>query len=274
MADVRFLSSDAMRGRAAGSPEGARAAEYVERRFREVGLEGAFSGSSFRQSFAIPSGGEGTNVVGLIPGRVFPRSYFVVTAHFDHLGVRSRQIYNGADDNASGTAALFEIAEQVRQSQPQHTVVFAALDAEETGLAGAEALVADPPVPLGAVLVNVNLDMVSRGDGSALWAAGTAHYPFLRPLLEPAFAEAPVPVRFGHDSGAGSDNWTGASDHAAFHRRGVPFVYFGVEDHPDYHKPTDDADRIDPAFYGGAVQAIRDAIAALDASHAALTAAR
>ena len=266
MADVTALSDDAYEGRRAGTPGGTRAADYVERRFREVGLEGAFDGR-YRQPVSLPQGGEGVNVVGQILGSVFPQQALLVTAHVDHLGVRAGQVYNGADDNASGVATLLAVAEALRSDPPEHTVVFAALDAEEMGLVGARALAEAPPVPLGAVLAVVNLDMVSRGP---LWAAGTAHYPHLGDLLR----EAGLDLRYGHDTGLGSDNWTGASDHAAFHRLGVPFVYFGAEDHDDYHKPTDDAARIDPDTFGRAADTILRAVRLLDGSHAALVAAR
>ena len=264
--DVETLSSDAFLGRGAGTTGGALAVGYVEERFRETGLEPAYT-DGFRQPVALPTGGEGANVVGQILGTVHPRSVILVTAHLDGLGTRAGQVFNGADDNASGVAALLAVAERLRAHPPEHTVVFAALDAEEIGLVGAEALAADPPVPLGAVLAVVNLDMVARGP---LWAAGTAHYPHLGPLV----AEAAPTVRFGHDTGAGPDNWTGASDHAAFHRRGVPFVYLGVEDHPDYHQPTDDADRIETGTLARNADAIARIVEALDGAHAALVAGR
>lgn len=273
MADLRVLSADSMRGRGAGTPDLERAAAYVARRFAAIGVE-PVGASGYDRAFALDGGGRGHNVVGRLSGTVHPQSVLLVTAHLDHLGVRRGLVYNGADDNASGVAALLAVAEALRRDPPQHTVVFAALDGEEIGLQGAQALAADPPVPLGAILAVVNLDMVARGDGGALWASGAAHYPHLRPILEPVLAAAPVPVRFGHDGGAGSDNWTGASDHAAFHQRGVPFVYFGVEDHADYHTPTDDADRVQPAFFAGAAEAIVAAVRALDGAHAALVAGR
>ncbi|PAP76766.1 M20/M25/M40 family metallo-hydrolase [Rubrivirga marina] len=266
MADVTALADDAYEGRRAGTEGGYRAADYVERRFREVGLEGAFEGQ-FRQPVVLPQGGEGVNVVGQISGTVFPQQALLVTAHFDHLGVRAGQVYNGADDNASGVATLLAVAEAFRADPPEHTVVVAALDAEEMGLVGAQALAEAPPVPLGAVLAVVNLDMVSRGP---LWVAGVAHYPHLGALLR----DAGLDLRFGHDTGQGTDNWTGASDHAVFHRLGVPFVYFGVEDHADYHEPTDDAARIDPATFGRAADAILRAARVLDGSHAELVAGR
>ncbi|WP_412063512.1 M28 family peptidase [Rubrivirga sp. IMCC45206] len=266
MADVLALADDALEGRRAGTPGGARAADAVERRLRRTGARPAFA-DGYRQPVVLPQSGGGTNIVARVEGTVFPQQAILVTAHFDGLGVASGRIFNGADDNASGVATLAALADYLRRNPPQHTVYLAALDAEEQGLVGAQALAADPPVPLGAVLAVVNLDMVSRGD---LWAAGAAHYPHLGQLLR----DAGLPLRFGHDTGGGADNWTSASDHAAFHQRGVPFVYFGVEDHPDYHQPTDDASRIDPLTFARAADTIVRAVEILDASHAALVEGR
>ena len=266
LADVTTLASDAFEGRGAGTPGGYRAADFVERRFRESGLAGAFD-DRFRQTVALPQGGDGVNLAARVEGTVFPQQVLLVTAHYDHLGVRAGQVYNGADDNASGVAALFALAEQLREDPPAHTVVLAAFDAEEQGLVGAQAFADTPPVPLGAVLAVVNLDMVSRGP---LWAAGTAHYPHLGRL----FQAAGLDLRYGHDEGTGADNWTGASDHAVFHRQGVPFVYFGVEDHADYHAPTDDAARIDPAVFAHNVDTVIEAVRVLDRRHAELVAGR
>lgn len=266
MADVTALADDDFQGRRAGTPGGARAADAVERRLRRTGAAPAFA-DGYRQPVVLPQGGAGTNLVARVEGTVFPQQAILVTAHFDHLGVVSGRVYNGADDNASGVATLAALADHLRRHPPQHTVYLAALDAEEQGLVGAQALASDPPVPLGAILAVVNLDMVSRGE---LWAAGAAHYPHLGRLLR----DAGLPLRFGHDTGADAENWTSASDHAAFHQRGVPFVYFGVEDHADYHQTTDDAARIDPATFARAADTIVRAVGVLDASHAALVEGR
>lgn len=273
MSDVRVLAADSLEGRFAGSEGGARARTYLEERYRGIGLEAVY-GDGYRQLVPLQSGDTGVNLVGRIRGTVHPQQVLVVTAHYDHLGVRKGAVFNGADDNASGVAALLELARRFRDAPPQHTLLFVALDAEEQGLVGAKRFVADAPVPLGAILANVNLDMVSRGDTGALWVAGGTHAPHLRALVEPIVDDAPVPLRFGHDTGAGSDNWTSASDHGAFHARGIPFLYFGVEDHADYHQATDDAEAIDPAFYAGAVDVIGSALRALDGGHAELVAGR
>jgi Zn-dependent M28 family amino/carboxypeptidase len=143
--------------------------------------------------------------------------------------------------------------------------VFVAFDAEEHGLQGARAFVDAPPVARDRIALNVNLDMVSRGDTGELYAAGTHHTPALRAPLEEVAARAPVTLLFGHDRPEdGPNDWTMQSDHGAFHQAGIPFVYFGVEDHPDYHQPTDTADRIDPGFFARAAATILDALRTLD----------
>jgi Zn-dependent M28 family amino/carboxypeptidase len=192
----------------------------------------------------------------------------VITAHYDHVGVRDGALYPGADDNASGVAVLIELARHCRRSPWMHDAIFVALDAEELGLQGARAFIASPPIPRERIAINVNLDMVSRNAARELYVAGTYHRPALKSVLEPIAAKAPIKLLFGHDRpkqpAGGHDDWTMQSDHGAFHAAGIPFIYFGVEDHPDYHKPTDTADKIDKGFFGEVAETIRAAITALD----------
>jgi Zn-dependent M28 family amino/carboxypeptidase len=112
--------------------------------------------------------------------------------------------------------------------------------------------------------LNINFDMVARGDKNELYVAGTSHRPVLKDILAPVAKRAAIKVLFGHDTGGGEDDWTKQSDHGAFHEAGIPFVYFGVEDHPDYHKPTDTADKINPTFFYQAALAILDAVSTID----------
>jgi Zn-dependent M28 family amino/carboxypeptidase len=175
-------------------------------------------------------------------------------------------VFNGADDNASGTAALFALASHFAAERPAHTLVFAALDAEETGIHGGRALVATPPVPLDSVVMNINLDMIGRDANNTLYAVGTSHYPFLKPYLERVAARAPVKVVFGHD-GPGAPlvgDWTRESDHYPFHQRGVPFIYFGVEDFAQHHQETDESSTITREFYVNAVRTIAAAVREFD----------
>ncbi|MFC1791831.1 M28 family peptidase [Gemmatimonadota bacterium] len=218
---------------------------------------------------------QGANVVGVVQGTDPEAGSIVLTAHYDHLGVRQPRsepppgtvvdsIYNGADDNASGTVAVMSLARYFAAHPPRHTMVFAAVDAEEMGIRGALAFV-EAGWPQGMVL-NVNLDMLARSD-SLLFAAGAFHFPHLRPLLEGIEDRSPVVLRLGHDEPdvEGMDDWSRSSDHRAFHAQGIPFVYFGVEDHDDYHRPTDEFERVDPAFYLNAIRTALAGVLAMDA---------
>jgi Zn-dependent M28 family amino/carboxypeptidase len=260
MATVRTLASAEFEGRRTGTRGGDKAREWVAQRFKSIGLQPLASG---------------TNVVGLCKGTDGGQNVFVVSAHFDHLGVQNGHIYFGADDNASGVAVLLAIAEHCKRTPFKHDVVFAAFDAEEQGLQGARAFVAKPPIPKARLALNINLDMVARGDKDELYAAGTYHWPHTKPPLDAVAKRASIKLRFGHDRPSdGKDDWTTHSDHAAFHAAGIPFVYFGVEDHPDYHKPTDTADKINPTFFRHSAQTILDAVMALDQAPAAARAGR
>ena len=266
METVRTLSSPAFEGRRTGTPGNAKARALLNERFRSIGL--APLGGGYEMPFKFTRNGdahEGVNIAAICPGRGAPdKGALVISAHYDHLGVRDGSMYAGADDNASGVATLLELARHCRRSPWMHDAIFVAFDAEELGLQGAKAFVSSPPIPRERIALNVNLDMVSRSAARELYVAGTHHRPALKPVLDPIAAKVPVKLLFGHDSGGGEDDWTLQSDHGAFHAAGIPFIYFGVEDHPDYHKPTDTADKIDKVFFGQATETIRAAITALD----------
>ena len=274
MATVRTLASEPFQGRASGTEGNAKARALIQARFDEMHLQPV--GGSREQSFTFVPRGKGApaaaaapmagiNVVGRCPGTEPGLKAIVLSAHYDHVGIRDGKMYPGADDNASGTAAILELAAQCMARPFRHDVVVAAFDAEESGLNGARAFVASGVVAKDQIVVNVNLDMVARGDKGEIYVAGTHRSPALRKLLEPVAGRAPIGVRFGHDlPGSGEDDWTLQSDHGEFHKAGVPFVYFGVEDHPDYHQPTDTPDKINPDFFVKAVNVILDALRALD----------
>jgi Zn-dependent M28 family amino/carboxypeptidase len=265
--DIETLAADDMEGRGVGTKGGLKAREYVAKRFTESGLK-AFN-SSLVQPFEFTNRAgtkfSGANVVGYVEGKKFKDKYIVVTAHYDHVGIIKGEIYNGADDDASGTSALFALAEYFVKNKPAHTIIFAAFDGEESGLRGARAFVAAPPVAKESILLNINMDMVSRSDKNELYAAGTFHYPQLKPTLEKLAKTAQIKLLLGHDDPKlGRDDWTNQSDHGAFHAAKIPFIYFGVEDHKDYHQPTDDFENINQEFYIHAVETIIAAVKGFD----------
>ena len=290
------LAADSMEGRRTGTPGAAMARAYLLREFARIGLHPALErftipfsarsriaerppipppsfpsrpGSSSRESALSSSFYPtmfGTNLVGLVRGTAHPDRYIVVSAHYDHLGVTNGEIYHGADDNASGTAAVLAIAEWTVTHPPLNSILFAWFDGEEEGELGSSAFVAHSPVPVAQIAADVNVDMVSRSSRGELFAAGARPYPVMRPLLDSVAAINLITLRQGHDGDSSEEDWTHRSDMGPFHDKHIPFVHFGVEEHADYHRPSDTADHIHPAFYYRSVRTIAEFIRRLDIS--------
>jgi Zn-dependent M28 family amino/carboxypeptidase len=263
--DVRILSADDMEGRLVGSPGGEKARGYILGRMREIGLVPVEQPFVFKRKDGTEV--RGVNLIARIEGSTPGGKVLVITAHYDHLGIQGGQIYNGADDNASGVAGLLAVAEAFKGVPPKHTVLIVALDAEEGGLRGARVFLEAPPVPAGDIALNINFDMLAKNAKGELYAAGGSPNPWVKARLEALVPSAPVSLKLGHDTGPDDsfDNWTYQSDHGVFARAGIPCVYFGVEDHPEYHKPTDDFATVPQAFFLKAVDTVIAAARLFDA---------
>jgi len=270
-ADLRWLADPARGGRKTGSAGNRAARDYIAARFAALGLQ-AFDGG-FVQPFSFTHKSirglltpgqpyetryeDAANVVGFIRGASAPGLALVISAHFDHLGTRKGELHPGADDNASGTAALLQLAAWFSQHPPQHSIIFAAFDGEELGKQGAYAFMAKPPTAAGTITANVNMDMLAHNDQNQLFASGLYHYPQLWPYLQGAIAQGNVEIHLGHDKPlwlVATDDWTNSSDHAAFHVQGIPYLYFGVADHKDYHAPSDTVANVNLPFFGRAAE--------------------
>jgi hypothetical protein len=276
-ADLEALADPALQGRQTGSAGGVAAREHIAAAFAAIGLRPAGT-SGYLQPFsftvrrfgAILGPGpfrrayqDAANVVGRLEGTDPEKRPIVVSAHYDHLGVIDGVVYPGADDNASGVAGLLAVARALKSRPHRHPLVFVAFDAEELNLRGAKAFVRGRGHH--SIALNVNLDMISRNADNEIYVAGTSHSPALRPPLESLQSRSAVTMRFGHDTpDLGAGDWTMLSDHGAFHEAGVPFVYFGVEDHEDYHRPTDTLDRVDRRFFADVTALVIEAVVAID----------
>lgn len=259
-ADVNWLADDARQGRGLGSTGLAEAGKWMEKQFEYIGLEPAGDDGGYRHVFGVPIADPSNphaqkgfvyafNVMGRIPGNGEFDGVLVIGAHYDHLGFGddgslepdSRAIHNGADDNASGTAALLEVARQMneRRGQLKRDVVFMAFSAEERGLVGASNIVRRPPegLVIENIVAMVNLDMVGRLREEKLSVLGGDSAEEWNDLV------GPLCDHYGFECTVGGDGF-GSSDQSAFFAADVPVLHFFTGTHSEYHKPSDDANLI------------------------------
>jgi hypothetical protein len=266
-ADIGFLCGPDLDGRVTGTPGAARAAAFLAGRMGEVGLEpiraGGFGGATpFHYTWkydgaAGASAGPASDVVGVLPGRdpQLRAEYVFLTAHFDHLGRQGGLLYPGADDDASGTAALLELMRLLRDAGPRRSIAFLAVSGEEQGLLGSEAFLRQPPVSVSAIKADINMDMVGRGRTGELHVMPARKEGCVTTLTRDAQA---VARRHGIVLSAGMDGFWRDSDHYSFARRRIPSICFNTGLHADYHQPTDTPDRIDLAKLARVIEIVGD----------------
>ena len=235
-----------------------------------------------RSVFAAHAGGPAAlatqNVVALLPGRdsALRHQYVVVGAHFDHLGRTSgssldadagEAIRNGADDNASGTAAVLELARLLARAPTRRSVLFVNFSGEELGVLGSQHFVEHAPVPLDSVQAMLNFDMVGRLRDSKVIVYGVATAEELPGVLSWASADLGLQVTALGDG-------FGPSDHASFAAKGVPVLHFFTDLHDDYHRATDDDDKVDAGGVARVVALAERTVRALADRPERLTAVR
>lgn len=241
-----YLASDSLRGREAGTEDGQKAADYIIGQWQQMGLKPMFDGS-YRMPFKHPEGNF-TNLVAVIEGNdpELKSEYIVVGAHYDHIGVRGGKIHNGADDNASGSTALLEIARQLlaHQGQLKRSVIIAAFDAEEKGLIGSTELVKvlERKGMIGNVKLMASVDMVGwyKANG-VLVLEGTGTVRDHNYILKPDRLGVDIKVRFKPFE----NSLFTATDTGPFAEAGIPTLAVTTGLKSPYHKPEDDADLID-----------------------------
>ncbi|MCW3463568.1 M28 family peptidase [Chitinophaga nivalis] len=255
---VNYLASDKLKGRGTAEKGGIKASNYVARQFKKLGLK-PVHGNSYFQEFIfdkqahkdIPS----RNVIGLLDNGA--ARTIIIGAHYDHLGTAVLfdgkypigQIHNGADDNASGVAGLLELARHYvyNHTKESFNFLFIAFGGEELGLQGSKYYTAHPLMPLDSAHFMLNMDMIGRYNperGLGIGGFGSAaEWPAV-------FKDVQQPgIRFFTDA-AGK----GASDHHNFYMHNVPVLFFHTGGHDDYHKPTDDAPKLQAVAEAGILQ--------------------
>jgi Zn-dependent M28 family amino/carboxypeptidase len=244
--DLQQLSSNGFKGRKADYPEIVLTHQLIQSRLRQAGVDSFALG--YQQNFTVgASTVQHKNLVGFIRGSTRPDEYIVMGAHYDHIGVNgSGDVYNGADDNASGVAAVLAAAKYFSAHPPKHSIIFALWAAEEIGLKGSQYFTNNLPtgISLANLKFNLNLDMIARSDNNKIWGCGLFHYPGYRYLVDSLQGKTTVQLLSGYDNTSAPDDWTYQSDQGSFHQKGIPFLYLGVEDHVDYHQVTDEFNKI------------------------------
>lgn len=267
------LAADSLEGREAGTSGGRAAAAYLQTELQRIPGIVPGTGAGWMQEF----GANYRNVLAQLPGtQGVPAEYVLIGAHYDHIGRGSSasslggigQIHNGADDNASGTAALLELIRVLaeRKNPLKRTLIFAFWDAEESGLKGSRHWMSNPTVPRDRLRIALNLDMLGRVRERTVHVTGWRTSPGLRSRIARHNSHRDFQIGF-------PPTVRGDSDHHTFYAAGIPCLHFDSGLHDDYHRPTDDADKVNLAGLQSATELICDVILDL-ASEPALPAFR
>ncbi|HEY9225115.1 MAG TPA: M20/M25/M40 family metallo-hydrolase [Gemmatimonadaceae bacterium] len=250
--DVEHLASPALAGRLTGTPGNDSAAAYIARRYAALGLREGVPGylqrfvarANVRNAATLPT----QNVVAILPGRdpELASQYVVVGAHLDHLGASTEfandpeardALRRGADDNASGSAAVLELARLFAASPTRRSIVFVNFSGEEQGLLGSQYFADHSPAALDKVDAMINFDMVGRLKNDRLLIAGVGTANELQTVLDSANSAVGLKIATSRDG------W-GRSDHASFTAKDIPVLHFFTDVHEDYHRATDVPEKI------------------------------
>ncbi|MCL1091411.1 M28 family peptidase [Shewanella profunda] len=260
---VTRLSSAEFEGRKTQSQGAAKSRDYISQQFKDLGL------LPWENTFEVPFEYQtlftreiGANVVAIAPATQTTDTWRIIVAHYDHLGISGRKIYPGANDNASGVAAMLAIAKHWQQqlalqpnTLPKVNLMFVATDAEEPGLYGSIALVEQlkARLPEATFELMINLDMVSHpGRPYAIYLEGSRNFTQFKQFKPLLNQQNRLCIKLTHPKPVGrsiqSTDWLRASDHYPFHKANIPWLYFGLPPHPQYHTPEDTVETIDITF--------------------------
>ncbi|MBI4243399.1 MAG: M28 family peptidase [Planctomycetes bacterium] len=235
-----FLASDEMKGRNTPSPELNKAADYIGAEFKRCGLLSPEGIENYIQWWEFGKE-KAPNCIGYIPGTdpVLKDEYVVIGAHMDHVGAAMGQIHNGADDNASGTTGILELAEAFSslKEKPKRSMVFMTFGGEEKGLLGSRHYVQNPVFPLDKTVAMINLDMIGRSEKNYLFIGGVETADKWEELIDGLKDK----YNFDLETAPGG---VAPSDNTNFFRKGIPVLFFFTNVHEDYHGPGDDPDKI------------------------------
>ncbi len=255
------VSSDKYNGRMTGEEGHNQVCDYIRGYYISQNIEAPESHPDYYQKVPkeiLPDElNDSQNIIAYIKGSEFPDEYLFISAHSDHEGVIDGEIYNGADDNGSGTAAVLEIAEAFNEAvkdgyKPKRSIVFLHVTAEEKGLHGSRYYSNNPIFPLENTIATLNIDMIGRVDPSHkdnenyIYVIGSdrisTELHFIAQKANDKFTKLNLDYKYNADNDP--NRYYYRSDHYNFALKGIPIIFFFNGEHEDYHKPTDTADKI------------------------------
>jgi hypothetical protein len=268
---IKTLADDAMQGRLTGSEGERMAFEYIEKQFKSLSLQPKGESATYQQEFPFKAGIHGTgtegnahNVIGYLDNQA--DKTIIIGAHYDHLGLAENgssldanpkgKIHNGADDNASGVAGVIELARyfSTNKVKEKTNFLFICFSGEELGLFGSKYFTEHPTIELSNVTYMINMDMIGRLNPTtksvSISGSGTS------PLWEPTIQSMNTKLSIKTDSSG-----IGPSDHSSFYLKDIPVLHFFTGSHSDYHKPSDDWDKIN---YAGEKEVLELIIAVIE----------
>ena len=274
---ISVLAGDSLQGRETGQPGQKVAANYIANFFREIGIP-PYKNNSYFQKFKVKTikrygkwkwdkNGvlekmlnnnyiRGENIIGFIEGSDLKEEIVVITAHYDHLGIKDSLIYNGADDNGSGTVAIMEIAEAFMLAKkegkgPRRSVLIMPVSAEEKGLLGSKYYTENPIYPLENTIANLNVDMIGRIDDyhdnpNYIYLIGSDRLSTELHNISEAVNDKyfNLELDYKYNDEDDPNRYYYRSDHYNFAKNNIPVIFYFNGIHADYHKPTDTVDKI------------------------------
>lgn len=261
-----IVASDAMEGRETGSAGQKKAGEYLIQQYKSNGISAPKGADHYYQKVPaefmnLKSGGnlnDSENICAFIKGSEKPEEIVVISAHYDHVGVMNGKIYNGADDDGSGTVALLEMAQAFQKAKkdghgPKRSILILHVTGEEHGLHGSRYYSENPLFPLKNTVADVNIDMIGRHDpehsdsSDYMYTIGSAKLStdLFRIIEEVNSKYTKLALDYKYDAPNDPNRFYYRSDHYNFAKNGIPSVFFFSGIHEDYHQPGDKPDKIE-----------------------------
>ena len=254
-------ASDYFQGRETGTLGQKRAVTFLREFYQNRNIKAAQGTSDYFQSMELDIKGtpvQTENVVAIIEGSTLPEEYIVISSHLDHEGIKNGEIYNGADDDGSGSVALLEIAEAFQaaveaRNGPKRSIIFLHVSGEEKGLLGSRYYTDNPLYPLANTVANLNIDMIGRTDpkrksdnDNYIYLIGSDRLSTELHQVSEATNKATVNLTLDYTYNAEDDpnRFYFRSDHYNFAKNNIPVIFYFNGTHADYHKPTDTVEKI------------------------------